>query len=742
MPSQAINQLVFIDSAIENIEHLLNGISPSTLLNAAIVIINAQRDGVEQISEVIDAYGDIKSIHIVSHGEVGFIQLGATQLCHATLDRYTNQLQHWSSQFVKTEIFLYGCRIAATAVGRAFVDRFAALTRANVAASTTPVGTAKLGGNWQLDFTTAPVRSALAFTSDAMSSYEFTFNLLPNLIYSISGDKVNYTSINGGGNFAPVNPITGLPVNNTLAFTTNAVARDPLSSNQILYYISAISNRLGSWDPVTGTATDLGLITGAGNPNLQGSARMAFRDNGQLYVMRDNTLYAVSTGSGLGAGNSTAAGTTTLVAPISGLPTGNGGDMAFDPANPNVLYIAGTSTNSLYRVTFTGATPSAATLIGAMGASSAGLAFGPDGNLYGSNGTNLVRVNTTNGTTTVVGNIGSSINDFATLPAPSPDVDLSISVTDSQATVAPNGSVTYTITVKNNSSSALRGISLVDNFTDPSLAGTPTWSASLSTGVTFPSAADQSGTGNINVKVNLAAGATVTYTVTGLTAKNAPGAVITNTATVAPPEGYTDKASNPGANSATDSTTIGTLDTTPPIVTVNSLTTNDGTPQLTGTIDDPTATIKVTVNGVEYTATNNGNGTWTLPDNAITTPLPSGTYDVKVTATDTLGNAGSDTTTNELVIDRTAPVVTVNSLTTADGTPQLTGTIDDPTATVKVTVNGVEYTATNNGNGTWTLADNAISPALSSGTYDVKVTATDTLGNAGSDTTTNELVID
>ena len=54
----------------------------------------------------------------------------------------------------------------------------------------------------------------------------------------------------------------------------------------------------------------------------------------------------------------------------------------------------------------------------------------------------------------------------------------------------------------------------------------------------------------------------------------------------------------------------------------------------------------------------------------------------------------------------------VTGLSTNDNTPQLTGTVSDPSATVQVTVNGSTYTATNNGDGTWTLADNTIAPAL------------------------------
>jgi len=72
-----------------------------------------------------------------------------------------------------------------------------------------------------------------------------------------------------------------------------------------------------------------------------------------------------------------------------------------------------------------------------------------------------------------------------------------------------------------------------------------------------------------------------------------------------------------------------------------------------------------------------------------------------------------------VVVDNVPPVVTVNTLTTTDTTPALSGTVDDATATVTVTVGGNTYTATNNGDGTWTLADNTVSPALAVGTYDV-----------------------
>ncbi|MEQ1067965.1 hypothetical protein, partial [Acinetobacter chenhuanii] len=77
-----------------------------------------------------------------------------------------------------------------------------------------------------------------------------------------------------------------------------------------------------------------------------------------------------------------------------------------------------------------------------------------------------------------------------------------------------------------------------------------------------------------------------------------------------------------------------------------------------------------------------------------------GPHNVTVTATDPAGNVG--TTTGVLNVDTVAPTVTLSDVLTNDSTPPLTGTVNDPTAKVVVTVDGVNYQAVNNGNGTWT----------------------------------------
>ena len=114
-------------------------------------------------------------------------------------------------------------------------------------------------------------------------------------------------------------------------------------------------------------------------------------------------------------------------------------------------------------------------------------------------------------------------------------------------------------------------------------------------------------------------------------------------------------------------------DTTAPTApTVASLTTESTTPTISGTFDanDVAGGFTVQVNSITYTLgtdaalTNSGN-TWSLTIPAGS-ELALGTYEVLATATDGSGNAATDITSNELVVqDITAP--TVSSVTPLNG---------------------------------------------------------------------------
>ncbi len=181
------------------------------------------------------------------------------------------------------------------------------------------------------------------------------------------------------------------------------------------------------------------------------------------------------------------------------------------------------------------------------------------------------------------------------------------------------------------------------------------------------------------------------------------------------------------------------VETVAPVVTVDSLTTNDPSPALHGTVDDPTATVQVTVAGQTYSAANDGAGQWMLAENAISPSLLHGVYDVTVVATDTVGNVGTGSAA--VVIDRAAPTVTIHRATDQSETTTtapigfivvFSEAVTDFTAD-DVTLSGTAGATTVTVTGSGTTYDVAVSGMTHSGTVVVSLAAGvahDAVGNA------------
>ncbi|WP_414590445.1 DUF4347 domain-containing protein [Anabaena sp. CCY 9614] len=163
--------IVFIDAAVSDYQSLIAGIT----LGSQVVVLDSKLDGITQITEALQG-GKYKSIHIVSHGSEGSLQLGATQLNHENLATYTQQLQQWISALTDdADILLYGCNVASGQQGIAFIKQLHLLTGANIAASKNLTGSAALGGDWQLQASVGAITTQLAFLPSTMAGYSGIF---------------------------------------------------------------------------------------------------------------------------------------------------------------------------------------------------------------------------------------------------------------------------------------------------------------------------------------------------------------------------------------------------------------------------------------------------------------------------------------------------------------------------------------------------------------------------------------
>ncbi|HFF4507847.1 TPA: Ig-like domain-containing protein, partial [Acinetobacter baumannii] len=179
-------------------------------------------------------------------------------------------------------------------------------------------------------------------------------------------------------------------------------------------------------------------------------------------------------------------------------------------------------------------------------------------------------------------------------------------------------------------------------------------------------------------------------------------------------------ATDPAGNPSLPGTGTVSADITAPVVALDDVLTNDSTPALTGTVNDPTATVVVNVDGVDYPAVNNGDGTWTLADNTLPT-LADGPHTITVTATDAAGNVGNDTAV--VTIDTVAPNAPV--LDPINATDPVSGQAE-PGSTVTVTYpDGTTATVVAGTDGSWSVPN----PGNLVDGDTVTATATDPAGN-------------
>ncbi len=308
--------------------------------------------------------------------------------------------------------------------------------------------------------------------------------------------------------------------------------------------------------------------------------------------------------------------------------------------------------------------------------------------------------------------------------------DLKVDVTDQAGNTASQTEVGYII----DTTPPTVTVNQAAGQADPTNVNSAVFTVVFSEVATGFTASDIMLTGTTGVVTSLttADNKTFTVTVSGLTDGDIVKATISATAA-------TDPAGNANTASTSTDNTV-TYDATPPTGTVSvSPATTSTSPAIGGTVNDPTAVITVVVDGTTYTATNNGDGTWSLPAGTIAPALGDGSHSVSATFLDAAGN--SSTASGSLIVDTTPPTGTLATTKTSDTTPALTGTVNDPAAVVTVTINGTTYTATNNGDGTWSLPDNTISPALTEKDYAISVVFTDAAGNSSSTPSTLKLPV-
>ncbi|MEB6554706.1 Ig-like domain-containing protein [Enterobacter hormaechei] len=214
------------------------------------------------------------------------------------------------------------------------------------------------------------------------------------------------------------------------------------------------------------------------------------------------------------------------------------------------------------------------------------------------------------------------------------------------------------------------------------------------------------------------------------------------------------------AGNSSSADRVGLVDATVPQVTINDFVTNTNTVNqlahaqaqiLSGSVTGAAAgdLVTITINNVDYTTVVDAAGNWSLGLPAsVVQGLTDGTWTINVSVTDQSGNTGSSSV--DVVVNTVTPVIGINTLAADDvinaaekgADLLLSGTSNQPEGTtITVNLNGINYTATTDASGNWsvTVPASAVS-ALGEANYTVTASVTDNVGNSAA--ATHDVLVD
>ncbi|MBC2775525.1 DUF4347 domain-containing protein, partial [Rhizobium sp. AQ_MP] len=162
-------EIVFVDARVQDLDTLLSALDPSV----EIILLDADRDGVEQIADVMAEKAGVDAVHILAHGSAGQLQLGSGILNAETMDGvYAARLVNIGMSLSQdADILVYGCDFGAGDVGATVLTRLAYLTGADVAGSDDATGHADMGGDWDLERHVGSVDAPSALTQHSVSDW-------------------------------------------------------------------------------------------------------------------------------------------------------------------------------------------------------------------------------------------------------------------------------------------------------------------------------------------------------------------------------------------------------------------------------------------------------------------------------------------------------------------------------------------------------------------------------------------
>ncbi|BCV34586.1 GlyGly-CTERM sorting domain-containing protein [Shewanella algae] len=271
-----------VDATISQYQTLLEQASTTALTSRPITELT-------ELNALMAQDKKYSGLHLITHGQSSEILLAGHKLAPRELANQLDQLL-----LPGAPLYLYACNLAQDAKGKAFVDNLASILARPVLASTNATGNQRLGGDWQLEYSTSSTITARTLFSDEVRGFN---TLLSNTAYEFSdGDAVTLTNAASAlandstftlemwANFSSTSGIINLMditgsldaggfiiYNNTMTVDLSGdfgslTQSNPITiSTNVWYHFAFVFNN-GQWDfYLDGQATGIGVADMGGN---------------------------------------------------------------------------------------------------------------------------------------------------------------------------------------------------------------------------------------------------------------------------------------------------------------------------------------------------------------------------------------------------------------------------------------------------------------------------------------------
>ena len=351
-PGESSTEVVFVDPTVPDYESLLAGMGP----NVEVVVLDASRDGVEQIAESLTGRSGIDAIHLISHGDAGTLHVGTGTLTAESMStRYVDELatvqQALSEQ---ADILVYGCNFAEGDVGQAAVARLAELTGADVAANSDRTGHIDLGGDWKFETQVGSIETDLAITDAAQMDWK---GILTTETVGDQFSLSSYDNHDGTQKWAS-------DWSETDAGGGGASGGDVhVASSQLRIDAGSVGNQASRQVDLSGTSG--AILTFDYTNSLSGSDQIEIRvsADGKTYTTLTDGVFSPKSNAGSGTVKLDISGYASASTTIQFLVTGVGGGDSLSVDNVQVSYDTGAA-NSAPTISSNGGGTTASVTVG------------------------------------------------------------------------------------------------------------------------------------------------------------------------------------------------------------------------------------------------------------------------------------------------------------------------------------------------------------------------------------------